>query len=87
MPFAQFAAIDMLGCLTFTTLFASMGFLFSSSAALIIGHVKKVEVLLLIVAVLTGLGFHLLRVIVQRQAGSEKDVDIKTCTLRRDTLQ
>lgn len=75
MPFAQFAAIDMLGCLAFTTLFASMGFLFSSSASLIIGHVKKVEVLLLMVAVLTALGFHLLRVIAERQAASsEKDV-------------
>jgi membrane protein DedA with SNARE-associated domain len=75
MPFAQFAAIDMLGCLTFTTLLASMGFLFSSSASLIIGHVKRVEVLLLIVAVLTALGFHLLRVIAERQAdSSEKDV-------------
>ena len=42
--------IDILGCLTFTTLFASMGFLFSRSAALIIGHVKKVEVLLLVFA-------------------------------------
>jgi membrane protein DedA with SNARE-associated domain len=75
MPFAQFAAIDMLGCLAFTTLLASMGFLFSSSASLIIGHVKRVEVLLLIVAVLTALGFHLVRVIAERQAGSsEKDV-------------
>lgn len=76
MPFAQFAAIDTLGCLTFTTVFASMGFLFSSSAALIIGHVKKVEVLLLFFAVLTALGFHLLKVIAERQAGSsEKDVE------------
>ncbi len=75
MPFVQFAAVDMLGCVTFTTLFASIGFLFSSSAALIIGHVKKVEVLLLLVAVVTALGFHLLRVIAQRQAGgSEKNV-------------
>lgn len=75
MPFAQFAAIDMLGCLTFTTLLTSMGFLFSSSASLIIGHVKRVEVLLLIVAVLTALGFHLVRVIAEGQAGSsEKDV-------------
>ena len=76
MPFAQFAAIDILGCLTFTTLFASMGFLFSSSAALILGHVKKVELLLLVFAVLTALGFHLLKVIAERQAGSsEKDVE------------
>jgi membrane protein DedA with SNARE-associated domain len=75
MPFAQFITIDMLGCLTFTTLFASMGFLFSSSATLIIGHVRKVEILLLLVAVLTVLGFHLLRVIAERQAGSsEKDI-------------
>lgn len=75
MPFAQFAAIDMLGCLAFTALFASMGFLFSSSAALIIGQVKKLEVFLLVVAVLTALGFHMLRVVAERQAGSsEKDV-------------
>ena len=45
------------------------------ASSLIIGHVKRVEVLLLIVAVLTALGFHLVRVIAERQAGSsEKDV-------------
>jgi membrane protein DedA with SNARE-associated domain len=72
MAFAEFAAIDMLGCVILTTTLASLGFVFSGSASLIIGHVKRVEILLLLVAGGTILCFHLLRVLVERQTSSSK---------------
>lgn len=67
MSFIQFAAMDMLGCVFFTTTFVTLGFLFSSSASLIIGHVKRVELFLLLVMIVTALAFHLLKLIAQRQ--------------------
>jgi membrane protein DedA with SNARE-associated domain len=70
IPFAKFAVMDLLGCVTFTALFATLGFLFSSSAALLIGSVKRVELFLLVVLVATALLFHALKVISQRQARS-----------------
>ena len=61
MPFPKFAVMDLMGCVVFTTIFATLGFLFSSSAALIIGHVKRVELFLLVVVVVTALIFHLVK--------------------------
>jgi membrane protein DedA with SNARE-associated domain len=68
ISFIQFAVMDMLGCLFFTTTFITLGFLFSSSVSLIIGHVKRVELSLLLVLILTALAFHLVKLIAQRQA-------------------
>lgn len=67
MSFTKFAVVDMLGCVAFTTIFAALGFLFSSSASLIIGRVKRVELFLLLVVIVTALVFHLVKVIAQRQ--------------------
>lgn len=70
MSFGKFVVIDMLGCFAFTTILATLGYLFSSSASLIIGHVKRVEVFLLVVAILSAVVFHLIKVVAQRQTGS-----------------
>ena len=67
IPFAQFAVMDMLGCVFFTTTFVTLGFLFSTSASLIIGHVKRVELFLLLVLIITALAFQLLKLMAQRQ--------------------
>jgi membrane protein DedA with SNARE-associated domain len=67
MSFTTFAVMDVLGCVIFTTTFATLGFLFSSSASLIIGHVKRVELFLLVVVIVTALVFHLLKVMTQRR--------------------
>lgn len=67
MSFAKFAVVDILGCVVFTTLLATVGFLFSSSASLIIGQVKRIEMFLLLVVIVTALIFHLVKVIVQRR--------------------
>jgi len=82
--FWKFAAVDILGCAVFTTILASLGFLFSGSASLIIGHVKRVEIFLLVVALGTALVFHLLKVITQRQTqrsenATNKHTSIETC--------
>lgn len=68
--FVKFATVDLLGCVAFTTLLASLGFLFSGSALLIIGRVRRVEVLLLVIAIGTAIVFHLLKLIAQRQTQS-----------------
>jgi len=68
--FARFAVADVLGCAVFTAILASLGFVFSGSASLIIGHVKRVELFLLLVALGTGLVFHLLKVVAERQTRS-----------------
>jgi membrane protein DedA with SNARE-associated domain len=67
VPFTTFAMMDILGCVLFTTTFATLGFLFSSSASLIIGRVKRVELFLPIVVIVTALVFHLVKLIAQRQ--------------------
>ena len=68
VSFIQFAVMDMLGCVFFTTTFVTLGFLFSSSASLIIGHVKRAELFLLLLLIVTALAFHLLKLIAQRQS-------------------
>jgi len=74
LSFAKFALMDMLGCVAFTSIFVTLGFLFSSSASLIIGHVKRVELFLLLATIFIALVFHLIKVLAQRLSGSsEKD--------------
>lgn len=72
MSFLRFAVVDLLGCVTFTTILATLGYLFSSSASLIIGHVKRVELLLLMVALVAALLFHLVKVFTQRHSNSSE---------------
>ena len=67
IPFSKFAVMDMLGCVAFTTTFVTLGFLFSGSASLIIGHVKRVELFLLLATIITALALHLVKLIAQRQ--------------------
>lgn len=67
LSFTRFALMDILGCVGFTTALATLGFLFSSSSSLIIGRVKRVELFLLVVVIVTAFLFHLVKVIAQRQ--------------------
>ena len=55
----RFALIDGLGCLFFTSLFFALGYWFSASSELIMGSVKRIELFLLVVLVLTSLYFYL----------------------------
>lgn len=47
LPFARFAALDLLGCAIWVTVLASLGYAFSGSAVTLVGKVKRVEVWLL----------------------------------------
>jgi membrane protein DedA with SNARE-associated domain len=43
LPFARFAALDVLGCAIWATALMSLGYGFSGSAAVLVGDVKRVE--------------------------------------------
>src|SRR5262249_15027946 len=72
LSFAKFALMDMLGCVAFTSIFVTLGFLFSSSASLIIGHVNRVELFLLLATMFIALVFDLINVCAQRLSGSSE---------------
>ena len=61
----KFALIDGFGCVVLTGLLFTLGFEFSSSAALVVGRVKQVE-LLLLVGVISGLLLYLTGKVVRR---------------------
>jgi membrane protein DedA with SNARE-associated domain len=54
----RFALIDGLGCFCFTTLLFGLGFVFSASAEQIVGGVKRIELFLLVVLVVSAVFFH-----------------------------
>lgn len=68
MSFVKFAVVDILGCVVFTTALATVGFVFSGSASLIVGQVKRIELFLLLVVIVIALIFHLVKVIAQRRS-------------------
>lgn len=61
----KFALIDGFACVVLTGLLFTLGFEFSSSAALLVGRVKQVE-LLLLVGVISGLLLYLTGKVVRR---------------------
>ena len=63
----RFALIDGLGCVFFTALLFTLGFAFSESAALVIGEVKRVELLMLLTVVLFASSFYLVSKLLRRQ--------------------
>ena len=67
LPAITFGLIDGLGCIVFTAVLFMLGFAFSGSAELIIGRVKRVEILMLVAVVLFGSGLYLVSKILGRQ--------------------
>ena len=63
----RFALIDGLGCVFFSALLFTLGFVFSESAAFVIGEVKRVELLMLVAMVLFVSSFYLVSKLLQRQ--------------------
>lgn len=51
LPFARFAAIDLLGCSLWAMALATLGFVFSGSVAVVVGRVKRAELWLLVALV------------------------------------
>jgi membrane protein DedA with SNARE-associated domain len=66
LPIVRFVLIDGLGCVVFTTLLFMLGFGFSGSASIIVGHVKRIEVLMLVAVIGFGLIFCLTNRMVRR---------------------
>lgn len=58
LPAPRYALIDGLGCLFFTSLFFALGYWFSANSELIMGSVKRIELFLFVVLVLTSLYFY-----------------------------
>ncbi|HUI28369.1 MAG TPA: DedA family protein [Candidatus Kryptonia bacterium] len=55
LAFGRFAALDLLGCAAWSSLFVALGFAFSGSAAMLIVRVKRTERLLVAAVVFGGL--------------------------------
>jgi membrane-associated protein len=73
VSFVKFALVDLLGCVTMTTALVTLGFAFSRSAALIIDNVKKVELFLLLAAILIALFFYLLKLVLPPKVRQRPD--------------
>ena len=54
LPFARFAVLDVIGCAIWASVLAPLGFIFSGSAAALVGEVKRAERWLLIALISRG---------------------------------
>jgi len=64
---STFAVIDGCACFALTSILFALGFgLSAASSAQLVGHVKRIEGFLLLLVLLSGLTFHLIRSIVSR---------------------
>jgi membrane protein DedA with SNARE-associated domain len=66
LPIVRFLLIDAVGCFVFTTLLFTLGFEFSRSASLIVGRVKRIEVLMLVAVIVFGSMFSLINKMVRQ---------------------
>jgi membrane protein DedA with SNARE-associated domain len=73
LSFMKFAIVDLVGCVTLTTALVTLGFGFSRSAALIIGHLKKLELTLLLGVMALALLCYLWKVISQPKLQDRPD--------------
>jgi len=63
-----FALIDGFACFVLTSALFALGFgLSAASSAQLVGHVKRIEFFLLLLVVVSGLTFHLIKTIVSRE--------------------
>jgi membrane protein DedA with SNARE-associated domain len=69
IPKSMFTVIDGSACFVLTTVLFALGFgLSAAGSAQLIGHVKRIEFFLLLLAIFAGLSFHVIRTIVSREA-------------------
>ena len=55
----RFIVTDACACLVISTVLFTLGFGLSASAAQVVGHVKRIELFMLCLVVISGLTFHL----------------------------
>jgi len=63
LSFARFVAIDLIGCLTWVSLLITLGRVLSDNATMLIGEVRRIELLLLGTLIASVGAFLILRVI------------------------
>jgi membrane protein DedA with SNARE-associated domain len=73
LSFTKFAIVDLVGCVTLTTGLVTLGFSFSRSAGFIIGHLKKLELTLLLGVIGIALLWFLCKVIRQPKLQERPD--------------
>ena len=67
LSFVKFALCDLAGCALWVSLFASLGYLLSGSAAALIGEIKRVEIWLLMAFVAVAATLLLVRLLLWRR--------------------
>jgi membrane protein DedA with SNARE-associated domain len=69
MPFARFAALDLIGCVLWAVVFSGLGYFLSGSAAALIGEVRRIEIWLLVALAALALFSLLSRYLLRRMGG------------------
>jgi membrane protein DedA with SNARE-associated domain len=67
LAFVKFAVCDLIGCALWASLFASLGYLLSGSAAKLIGEVKRIEAWLLVAVVAIAALLLVIRLLLRRK--------------------
>jgi membrane protein DedA with SNARE-associated domain len=67
---SKFMVTDACACLVISTVLFTLGFGLSASAAQIIGHVKRIELFMLCLVLISGLTFHVVSRITRRRFAS-----------------
>jgi membrane protein DedA with SNARE-associated domain len=65
-PVGRFMLIDGSSCFVLTTFLFSLGFVLSSSASIVLAHVKRIEVVLLVTVTLIVFILHFVRKVGRR---------------------
>lgn len=66
LPFARFAALDLIGCAIWVTALTTIGYVFSGSAVALVGNVKRAEVWLLVAFIVAAVAAVLARRLLRR---------------------
>ncbi len=71
LSFVKFAAIDLLGCLVWGTILASLGYSLSFSAEKLIGDIKELEIGVLLLIIFAGILILLIKFIKNKRFGEK----------------
>jgi membrane protein DedA with SNARE-associated domain len=75
LPFHRFALVDAIGCVVGASFFVGLGYLVGDGAEALLGHVKRLEFLLLGGVAVGILVLVLIRVVAQRRNGAQQRVE------------
>jgi membrane protein DedA with SNARE-associated domain len=72
LPYGRFAAVDLSGCLVWSSVFGWVGYLLSGSAEALVGQVRRIELFLLGMVLLAGVVVFLVNRLVRHELQPEK---------------